>query len=353
MCSWAGLGLAAFNGDDQRPQDTAFYWPLDLEFAPDGRPYILDWQSHRVRRIDNDGRVRTVIGSDFPGDGPPDGSDVRPPGAPGSTVELNHPTDLAFTSDGLLLLAAWHNHKIRRFDPATGLVDVVCGAGPGDRAHNVPLPMALLNQPKSLVVSTDGTIYVADSRNQRIRRIDAAGVITTVAGTGMVGFVGDDGPPLQAQFSMQEDNENPQPGGSLAVDGQGRLYLADTYNQRIRRIDLTANTVTTIAGNGTMGFGGDGGPATAASLNRPRDLEIGPDGRLYIADTDNDRVRVVDLTTGVISTIAGGAGRGNRGDDGPAAQAQLNRPFGLAFDQREQLYIADTFNNRIRRMVLP
>jgi sugar lactone lactonase YvrE len=112
-----------------------------------------------------------------------------------------------------------------------------------------------------------------------------------------------------------------------------------------------AGLVTTVAGNGTRGFSGDGGPATEASLDRPRDLELGPDGRLYIADTDNHRIRVVDLATGVITTIAGNGNAGFTGEGGPAAQAALNRPFGIAFDESGNLYISDTFNNRVRRMV--
>jgi DNA-binding beta-propeller fold protein YncE len=291
-----------------------------------------------------------VIGSDLPGDGPPDMSDMREPGAPGTTVELNHPTDLGLLPDGQLLVAAWHNHKIRRFDPASGLVQVICGAGPGDTGEHVPATRALLNQPKSVAVKADGTIYVADSRNARIKVIDSSGVMDVIAGNGQRGFSGDGGLPLQASFFMQESNENPEPGGSITLDTQGRLYIADTFNNRIRRLDFGAGTVETIAGNGTAGFGGDGGPATAAMLRRPRDLEIGPDGRLYIADTDNHRVRAVDLASGTIDTVAGNGTAGFGGDGGPAASASLERPFGIAFDTAGDLYIADTFNDRIRKV---
>jgi DNA-binding beta-propeller fold protein YncE len=351
VCTWAGTGIPAFNGDGLALTATTFYWPMDMEFALNGRPYILDWQNHRVRRVEDGGRVVTVIGSDLPGDGPPDGGDLRPEGAPGTTVELNHPTDLQALSDGTLLLAAWHNHKIRRFDPATGRVTVVCGLGPGDNALHVPASRALLNQPKSVAADADGNIYIADSRNQRIRVIDRDNIVDTVAGIGKSGFAGDDGPPSAAMFAMQEINENPEPGGSLTVDDQHHIYLADTFNNRIRRIDLVAGMVTTVAGNGERGFGGDGGPATQASLDRPRDVELGPDGRLYVADTDNHRVRAIDLTTGVITTVAGSGTRGFAGDGGPATDATFNRPFGIAFDRDGNLYVSDTFNNRIRKVV--
>src|SRR5439155_714403 len=142
-----------------------------------------------------------------------------------------------------------------------------------------------------------------------------------VAGNGRAAFGGDGGPPAEAAFWMQEINENPEPGGSIALDDEGRIYLADTFNNRIRRIDLTAGLVTTVAGNGDRDFSGDGGPDTLAALNRPRDLELGPDGRLYIADTDNNRVRVVDLETGIIGTVVGSGAPGFSGDGGPAEAA--------------------------------
>jgi DNA-binding beta-propeller fold protein YncE len=351
ICTWAGNGVPAFNGDGHQPTATSFYWPMDLEFAPDGTPYVLDWNNHRVRRVEKDGTFLTVIGSDLPGDGPPDQSDMKPEGALGTDVELNHPTDLQFLPDGQMLLAAWHNHKIRRFDPISGRVWVVCGSAPGYNAMHDLATRALLNQPKSIAVDSKQNIFVADSRNQRIREINTDGIIDTVAGTGTKGYGGDDGAPLLADFYMQQANENPEPGGSITVDDAGRVYLADTYNNRIRRIDLTAGTVTTIAGIGMPGFSGDGGPATAAALNQPRDLEIGPDGRLYVADTDNQRIRAIDLQTGIISTVAGNGQVGFSGDGGLAIAASFSRPFGVAFDRQGQMYVADTFNNRIRKVV--
>jgi DNA-binding beta-propeller fold protein YncE len=222
---------------------------------------------------------------------------------------------------------------------------------------------ALLNQPKAVALDATGNMFVADSRNHRIRRIDVAtGFITTVAGTGMAGFAGDGAAPLAASFHMQleicttaEDgkvtcsNENPEPGGGITLDDRGNLYVADTYNNRIRKIDLTEGVVSTIAGTGAPAFSGDGGPALAATLSMPRDLEFRA-GRLYIADTDNHSIRVIDLATGIIQTVAGTGQRGFAGDGGPATQASLYRPFGVALDPEGNLYVADTFNNRIRRI---
>jgi sugar lactone lactonase YvrE len=353
ICTWAGNGDPAFYGDGLDRREAMLYWPMDLAFAPDGRAYILDWQNHRVRRVSLDGTFETVMGTGDVGDGPDNGDERTAPGVAGTDCNLNHPTDVTFDRDGTIVVAAWHNHKIRRLDPATGMEAVVSGAGPGFTGDGMPAIGALLNQPKSVVVShTTGAVYLADTRNFRVRRIDTDGVITTVVGGAMAGFAGDGGSPTAAQLKFQMANDNPEPGGGLALDDQDRLYIVDTENQRIRRVDFAADIIETIAGNGTAGFSGDGGPATEASLAWPRDVALGPDGRLYIADTDNHRVRVVDLSTGVITTVVGDGVARFGGDGGPPAAASLQRPWGITFDGAGNLYIADTKNNRVR-MVMP
>lgn len=361
ICTVAGTGDPAFEGEGAPALTASLFWPVDVELAPDGRAYVLDWQNHRVRRIDPDGRMRTVIGNDTIGDGPEPGTgdETSEAGVPGTLVQLNHPTDVQLAPDGTVVLAAWHNHKIRVYDATTGMMHVACGAGPGFSGDAGPASAALLNQPKAIALAPSGDLYVADTRNFRVRRISATGDIATVVGTGMRGPAGDGGDPLAAQLWFQKgfdqpgSGDNPEPGGGLALDGEGRLYIADTENQRIRRVDFARGVIETVAGTGEAGFSGDGGPATAAMLNYPRDLEVAADGRLYIADSDNHRIRVVDLSTGVIDTVAGAGARGGAGDGGSAREALLNRPFGVGVDTAGDLYIADTFNNRIRRVVAP
>jgi len=298
-----------------------------------------------------------VFGTDSIGDGPPPGGgdETMAPGVLATTINLNHPTDLQFSPDGAtMVLAAWHNHKVRKMDVATDLEEIVCGRGPGFAGDGASDAKALLNQPKAVALAPSGDLFVLDARNLRIRRIDAAsGVIQTVAGSGMRGAGGDGGPPLAAQFNFQVDSDNPEPGGALALDAQGRLYVADTENDRVRRIDLARGLVETVAGNGTRGADGDGGPATAASLAHPRDVELAPDGRLFIADTENQKVRAVDLATGTISTVVGTGAVGAAGDGGDAREATLHRPFGIAFDAAGDLYVADTLNSVVRRVVQP
>lgn len=372
ICTWAGTGEKALTPDGSPAIDTSLYWPVDVEFSPaDGLPYILDWNNHLVRQVGASGLVKTVLGTDEPGDGPVYmvGDETVPPGVVGTKVSLNHPTDIQFTPDGTMILAAWHNHKIRKLDVVGDMVQVECGKGPGYAGDNGPESAALLNMPKAIALAPSGDLYIADTRNFRVRRVDAAtGVITTVVGTGTRGSGGDGGDPLAAGLSFQDGldqvqpgvdptqngGDNPEPGGALAFDAAGRLYIADTENERIRRVDFTLGIIETVAGTGTAGYSGDGGPATAAMLSHPRDIELGPGGRLFIADTENQRIRVVDPTTGIITTVAGAGGDGAfGGDGGPAIRANLWRPFGVAFDAAGDLYISDTYNNRIRRVVQP
>lgn len=350
LCTWAGNGVQGFNGDGRTLRETAMYWPLDMEFAPDGTPYFIDWNNHMIRRATASGRVETVVGVDLPGDGPPDESDLLEPGAIGTTVALNHPTDLLFGHDGRLLFVAWHNHKIRRFDPQTGRVFVTIGRGPGLR-DGVPAANTLLKQPSKAVFDRAGNFYILDQGNGRIRRVGTDGIITTIAGNGTRGYAGDGGPAAMAVFNWQ-GGENPEPEGGLAIGPDGNLYIADTGNHRIRRIDLTTMTIDTVVGDGEFRFAGDDGPARMASLYSPQDIEFGPDGNLYIADSQNHRIRRVDFRTGIITTIAGTGTHGYSGDRGPAREAQLWRPWGLAFDRDGNLFICDTLNNRIRRLQL-
>jgi DNA-binding beta-propeller fold protein YncE len=349
--TWAGTGEAGWDGDGHSLLESNFYWPVDITITHFDETFIVDWNNHRVREVTEDGKLRTVIGTDFVGDGPFDLSDQTPPGAVGTEVNLNHPTHLLHLHDGSLVLTAWHNHKLRLFVPSTGRVLVICGAGAGFAGDGGPAKDARLNQPCHTELGPDGSLYILDQRNQRVRRITPDGMINTVVGTGQAGFAGDGGSPLNAQINMPAGS-NPPVGGSLAFDFQNRLYISDVLNHRIRRVDFQLDLIETIAGNGQEGFSGDGGPAIAASLNNPRDIVFGPDARLYVADEFNHRVRAIDLRSGIITTVAGNGTAGFSGDNGPATEASLNRPSGLEFDEEGHLYIVDTYNHRIRRVNL-
>lgn len=348
-CTWAGITRDyGLNGDGRHRTKTRLYWPEDVEFAPDGTPYLLDWNNHLIRRVRSDDTIETVVGS-FVGDGPPNQEDLTPPGADGLTVSLNHPTDIQFLPDGTLLFAAWHNHKLRTYDPSTGLVLVMCGKGAGYAGDGGPASGALFNQPKHIALAPDGSIYVLDQRNFRIREIAPDQTMSTVVGTGVKGFGGDGGPPLDAQLDF-EAGGNPEPSGALALGPDGVLYVSDGLNHRIRKVDFASGTIETIAGTGAPGFSGDGGPATQAQIDNVRDLEMGPDGRLYLADSENDRIRAIDLGSGTIETVVGTGAEGTAGDGLPALEVELFRPFGIAFDAEGALYVSDTFNSRILKV---
>ena len=351
ICTWAGTGRPGWEGDGQPLLLSKFYWPVDVTVTTAGETYILDWNNHRVRQVMPDETLLTVIGSDFVGDGPYDESDQVLPGALGTTVLLNHPTQILPLPDGSLLLTAWHNHKLRTYDPVTGLVMVICGAGAGFEGDGGQAREALLSQPSQTVLGPDGGLYILDQRNQRVRRIGPDGIITTVVGTGVAGFSGDGGPPLQAQIQLPAGS-NPSPAGGLAFGPDGRLYISDSLNNRIRVVDFDNDTIDTFAGTGERGFSGDDGTALSAAFDNPRDLLFASDGRLYVADELNHRIRAIDPGTGIITTVAGNGVPAFAGDGGAAVAASLNRPAGIEEDRLGRLIIADTYNHRIRRVNL-
>lgn len=360
ICTWAGTGGEGYDGEGKHRLETVLYWPFDVAFLPSGRRVLLDWNNHKVREVLGDETIQTIAGTDFVGDGPADLSDLTPEGADPLTVDLNHPTDLEQFPNGDILFMAWHNHKIRVIDHETGRVRVLMGRGANFAGDGGPAKDALVNQPPHGAWDADGNFFVIDQRNQRIRVLydfatarDEA-IIDTIAGTGTPGFNGD-GAALATQVRFPTGG-NPEPSGGLTVGPDGALYFSDTNNHRIRKIvfggaaDLKDGQVVTVAGTGEKGFSGDGGPALAAQIAYPQDLEFGPDGRLYFADADNHRVRVLDLAAGTITTVAGTGEQGYAGDGGAALDAQLNRPFGIAFDDAGDLYISDTFNSRVRKV---
>ena len=362
ISTWAGTGDAGFNGEGIARTDAQLYWPNDIEFTPTLGTFIVDWNNHRVRKVEDNGLVNTIVGTNGIGDGPPApnvGKDVTPPGWPGDECDLNHPTQVLERASGKLLIVCWHNHKLREWDPTTGMETVLMGRGPGCTGDGelASSETALLNQQPHAVEAADGSLFIMDQRNQCVRKIDPSGLVSTVVGTKVCnnepgGYEGDGGPPDMAKINQPTGpNPNP-PGGGLAIDAQGRLFLADTLNHCIRRVDFAANVITTVAGNGKPGYSGDCGSPLRASLNTPLDIAFGPDERLYIADAYNHAIRAVDFKKNVITTVAGTGVRGFSGDDGPASEAQLALPYGIGFDAIGNLYIADTYNHRIRRVQL-
>ena len=262
-------------------------------------------------------------------------------GGPAAAALLNEPRDTAVAPDGSLYVTDTFNNRIRRIDPK-GVITTV--AGTGSTTYNgdgIAASHASLYWPHDVVVGPDGTVYIADSNHHRIRKIaPATGVISTVAGTGVAGSSGDGGPATKAQL------KNPK---TVFVSGHW-LYTAGLDN-KVRRIDLTTGIISLVAGTGASGYGGDGGPATAALLNEPQRLQVDSAGNVYVADTSNSRIRRID-PRGIITTIAGTGTSGYSGDGGPATAAALQTPRGIALEGDRYLYVADSNNQRIRRVDL-
>jgi sugar lactone lactonase YvrE len=276
------------------------------------------------------------------------------------------------------VIAAWHNSKIKRIDPKTHLVTDLCGSGARDYLGDGGAcfgaegqQLVALDLPSSVAFDEQGNLFIADQANQVVRRLDAQGIVTTVVGScpkggfgcpDGVGYAGDGGPATQCKL----DNGFGQwvmPAGKIAFGPDGYLYIADTFNHVIRRVspgadgvlgegDAAEELIETFAGTGKEGMAGDGGPAAEAELYRPTDLAFSPSGELYIADRGNHCIRRIDAA-GVVQTVAGRCGvPGAAGDGGPATEANLDEPFGVALGPDGALYVADTLNHRIRK-VLP
>lgn len=327
----AGNGDSTSTGDGGPATDASLTKPLDVVVDGAGNLLIAELRSQRIRKVDNSGVITTVAGTGIRG--------FSGDGGPATSADLNNPFDVAVDGSGSFLIGDRSNQRIRKVD-ASGVITTVAGNGTfGFSGDGRPATRASLGNALGVALDGAGNLYIAAPSLHRVRRVDASGTITTVAGNGIRGFGGDGGPATGARLNT--------PVG-VAVDGEGNLYIADRDNNRIRKVDASGSIVT-VAGSGAAGFGGDGGPATSATLRFPRRVAVDAAGNLFIADTDNNRVRRVD-TSGVITTVAGNGTCCSSGDGGPATDASLGFPRGVAVDGDGNLYIADRGNHRIRRV---
>ncbi len=330
----AGDGTVGSGGDNGSGTQAQLDDPTGVAAGPDGTLYIADALNQRIRRVAPDGTISTVAGTGTAGFSGDNG--------PATQAELDDPTGVAVGPDGTLYIADTLNQRIRRVAP-DGTISTVAGNGTfGTSGDNGPATQAQLHDPLAVAVGPDGTLYIADALNSRVRAVTPDGVISTIAGTGVAGYSGDGGPSEQAQI------ESPQ---ALALDPNGNLYIADALANVVREV-TPSGVITTVAGTGVAGYSGDQGPATRAHLNLPTGVAVGLDGSLYIADSGNQRIRRV-TTDGTIVTLAGTGTFGFSGDAGLAGQAQIGNLLAVAIGPDGNLVLADAVNQRVRKVAPP
>jgi sugar lactone lactonase YvrE len=329
----AGTAFVGLFGDGGLATDAELNHPYGVAVDTAGNFYIADTANNAIRKVTvANGIINTVAGistgaAGYTGDG-----------AAATSAELNGPFGVALDGAGNLYIADSGNSRVREVTVANGIINTVAGNGTyGYSGDGGAATSAKISAPYGVALDTNGNLYIADSNNSVIRKV-ASGVIATVAGNG-IGYAGDGGPATGALIKYAY---------GAAVDASGDLYIADAANNRIRKV-ATNGTITTVAGTGTAGYSGDGGPATSAELNGPAGVLVDGAGNLYISDTGNSRVREV-VANGTIATVAGNGTAAFSGDKGPATSASLSFPYGLAMDTAGNLYIADTYNSVIRKV---
>ncbi|MGD9022260.1 MAG: NHL repeat-containing protein, partial [Deltaproteobacteria bacterium] len=328
----AGDGTYGYSGDGSPATEAQIGYPWGITVDASGNIFISDIYANTVRKVDTNGIITTVAGNGTEG--------YSGDGGPATEAQLDTPMDVAVDGSGNLYIVDGFNDCIRKVD-TNGIISTVAGTGTfGYSGDGGPATQAQLGEPGGVAVDAFGNLYIADTYNYRIRKVDTNGTITTVAGNGDWRHGGDGGPATQAHFGHVY---------GVAVDASGNLYMADYFNSRIRKVDASG-TITTLAGNGTRAYSGDGGPATQAEICLPMDVAIDAVGNLYIADTYNNRIRKVDAS-GTITTVAGDGTGVYSGDGGPATEARIASPFGVAVDASGDLYIEDTDNFRIRKVI--
>ena len=326
----AGNGVQGYAGDGAAATAAQIDLPFGLAVS-NGNVYIADQLSNRVRSFSIGGNINTVAGSANVGYAGDNGK--------ATAASLTTPLGVAFDSSGNLYIADTGNNSVRKVD-SSGNITTFAGNGAqaGYGGDGAGAAGAYLTKPAGVAIDSSNNIYIADTGNNVIRKVLASnGTITTYAGNGgIAGFSGVNVPATKATLNQPQ---------AIALDSANNLYIADTDNNAIRKV-TAAGLITTFAGNGNPGFSGDGGLATLATLSHPRGVAVDSSGNVYIADTLNNRIRVVS-TNGVIKTIAGSA-QGYGGDGGPAASATFANPVGLCFDKSGNIYISDNNNNVIR-----
>lgn len=330
IATYAGGGTNGL-GDGGVATAAQIYDPNGLTLDTKGNLFITENLGNRVRKVDSSNIIFTVAGN---GTGGYSGD-----GGLADTSRVWQPTGVACDHAGNIYIADEHNSRIRRIDVNTGIISTVAGTGiDGYSGDGGPATNAQLYAPLAICFDRWGSMYISDMVNARIRKVDTQGIITTIAGNGTSGSSGDGGPATAAQLWM--------PYG-LAVDSFGNLFIADEGSNKIRKVAANG-IITTIAGNGGNVFNGDSISAISASIN-PIAIAINSIGEILLVDNHNNRIRKVD-SLGIIHTVVGSGGNGNSGDGGPAILAEIGNPGGIALDECDNIYVSQVNSPRIRKI---
>lgn len=332
IATFAGTGEKGYAGDGGPAREARLDNPFGIVRGPDGALYVCDVGNHVIRRVARDGTISTVAGTGKAG--------YSGDGGPATKAALNEPYEVRFDRGGNMFLVERLNHVVRRVDGRSGTISTVAGTGTaGFSGDGGPGPQAQLRQPHSLQFDRKGDLYVCDIGNHRIRRLDTkTGRITTFAGTGEKAATPDGalvaGTPLSGPRAID-------------FDRRGDLWLALREGNAVYRIDMQKGTIHHVAGTGEKGATGDGGPAKAATLSGPKGLSIGPDGDVYLADTESHTIRRIDVAKGTIERVAGTGERGD-GPEGDPLACRMSRPHGVFVDADGSVFVGDSEAHRVR-----
>jgi sugar lactone lactonase YvrE len=325
-----GNGTSGFSGDGGSAIQAQLRFPAGLAIDAQNRLYVADSLNNRIRRLEN-GILTTVAGSGIYGFGGDGGSAIN--------AQFRNPTALSISNDGSIFVSDSNNHRIRKI-ATNGVISTIAGTGEfGFSGDNGSAVLAQLNVPQGISVDRAGNLYIADTQNHRLRKVDTSGRITTFAGIGTAGFSGD------GDFAALSQLNQPT---SVRINSVGEIFIADSGNHRIRKIDASG-IIRTVAGSGNSGFAGDNALSINALLNYPRGISFDRDGNIYFADSNNHRIRKIDLNN-KISTIAGSGSAGFAGDGNTALSVLFNNPTDILIDNSGNLFVADYANQRVRRI---
>lgn len=330
---FAGNGTKGSAGDGGPAVAAQLADPGGIARGPDGALYICDTANHKIRRVAPDGSINAFAGTGEKG--------YSGDGGPATEAKLAEPYEARFDSSGNVYWVERVSQVVRRVDVRTGKIATVAGSGvAGYSGDDGPATSAKLSDPHSICFDAAGDLFVADVRNNRVRKVVMkTGVISTVLGNGKR-----EATPDSAKLGPEVAVAGPR---ALAFDGNGMLWLALREGNAVLKIDLQKGQVSRVAGNGQKGYAGDGGPAKAAILNGPKGIAAAPDGRIFVADTENHVIRVIDPRDGTIALAVGTGVKGD-GPDGDPRQCALNRPHGIFVDKDGAIFIGDTDNYRVR-----